>query len=92
MILDGASFEPQIVGLCISSKIVGPLCFLQSIVYRSSWVREFTWTLFPGEELFAPAPAEILRSDDLDDVYMILIWRWYDIICFYIMLHDAYMD
>ena len=30
-----------------------------------------TWALFPGEELFAaPAPAETLRSDDLDSSSM----------------------
>ena len=35
-------------------------------------MRELTWALFPGEELFAAAAAETLRSDILDDVYMIV--------------------
>ena len=26
--------------------------------YGSSWVRELTWALLPGEELFPPAPAD----------------------------------
>ena len=75
------------------------ICYRQSeglwTDYCSPWVRELTWALFPGEELFAAAAAaaaaaETLRSDDLDDVYMILIWRVCDIICFYIISHDAY--
>ena len=34
--------------------------------YGSSWVRELTWALLPGEELFAPAPpAATLRSESL---------------------------
>ena len=36
--------------------------------YVSSWVRELTWALLQGEELFAPAPAApaaTLRSESL---------------------------
>ena len=57
---------PQMLGLFIRVRVLGT-------DYGSSWVRELTWALFPGEELFAPAPAETMRSDDLDDVDMILI-------------------
>ncbi len=42
--------------------------------YCNPWMRELTWALFPGEELFAAAAAaaaaETLRSDDLDQFSM----------------------
>ena len=49
--------------------------------YGSSWVRELTWALFPGGELFAPAPAPAatLRSES----YIML----YDVILYYTMLY-----
>ena len=38
--------------------------------YGSSWVRELTWALVPGEELFAAAAAETIRSESIDQFSM----------------------